>query len=353
MKKQTLLKIIFILTCLFLCSYGKSQETIFLDMDSLTEGAGGTSYRNYFCQDSLTESLGYIPIDFKSTENVGISVFMTENMKWFSPSIKYNVYPKKFSLDGKGIYSDKANNDKCGFNIQRIKDYNSIGLYYLKQPKGGSFKFLVSFKGAKTDSLEVNTISKKEEIGYVKISSNNSDRVFIENISGKVVFFGLYFNPQQNTSIVNTFAKGGVKLNDIMSLDSSFRIEWFKILNPSAYIFNAGMNDRNTVIPDVFKKNLENFILDLNKGVPNCKVILVEPNEPHDFNETFLPEYRKIREEISKKHQNVFYYSIPESIGNFQYFVNNNLMLDDVHPNDKANKAMGKGLYSFYNNLKN
>ena len=40
---------------------------------------------------------------------------------------------------------------------------------------------------------------------------------------------------------------GGVRLNEITKLDRNFRRQWFKILEPTTYVLNAGMNDRKFV----------------------------------------------------------------------------------------------------------
>lgn len=323
-------------------------------MDSLTEGAGGTSYREFFCQDSLTESLGYIPIDYNSTKEVGISVYMTGNMKWFPSSLNHDAYPKKFSFDGKGVYSDIASNDKCGFNISKIKNYDEVGLYFLKQPNGGTFSFSLSLEGIKRDSLTVNTSAKYEEIGYVKMDNKKSDRIYIENVSGKIVLFGLYFKPQDKPgrTIVDTFAKGGTKLNDLSKLDKNFRKEWLKVLKPTTFVLNTGMNDRKTIKPAIFKKDLDNFISDIKHGAPKCKIILVEPNESNDYLSTHMSHYRKIRQNISQNTEKCFYYSIPKSIGNYNFFVKNAMMLDKVHPNKKGNEVIGNSLYEFLKKIK-
>tara|TARA_R110002096_G_scaffold436018_1_gene665126 strand:- start:5671 stop:6069 length:399 start_codon:yes stop_codon:yes gene_type:complete len=106
------------------------KENIFLGIDSLTEGAGGTTYRDFFCKDTISSKLGYIPLDYKSTKDVDISVFMTENMKWFTPKLTYSSYPRKYSLDGKGAFTNNGKGDRCVFNISKHNSYEKIGLYY-------------------------------------------------------------------------------------------------------------------------------------------------------------------------------------------------------------------------------
>lgn len=42
------------------------KENIFLGIDSLTEGARNTSYRDFFINDTVSLKQGYIPINYKS-----------------------------------------------------------------------------------------------------------------------------------------------------------------------------------------------------------------------------------------------------------------------------------------------
>ncbi len=137
-----------------------------------------------------------------------------------------------------------------------------------------------------------------------------------------------------------------------MKLDKNFRRQWFKLLKPTAYILNAGMNDRRQIKPEIFKQNLKEFIEDVHSGAPKCKVILVEPNESFDYLKTYMPEYRKIRYDISKNNKNIFYFSIPENIGNYEYFLKNQLMIDQVHPNKKGNEIIGKRLYNYFEKIR-
>jgi len=330
------------------------RENIFLGIDSLTEGAGNTSYRDFFCKDTISTKLGYIPINYKSMKDLEISVFMTENMKWFAPDLEYTSYPKKFSLDGNGAFSNHAKgDDRCVFNISKLHSYKKLGLYYLKQPDGGNFILSASNKGIYSKKLKVNTQSSDFEIGYAEVETEISDRFNIDSVLGKVVVFGLNFkNAKLKTKVVNTFARGGQRLNEIASLDNSFRRKWFKILKPTTYILNAGMNDRRSIKPAIFELNLNDFIHDLNYGSPKCKIILVEPNESFDYMETHMPMYRQIRQEVSLNNKNVHYYSIPENIGDYEFFVKNEMMLDKVHPNLEGNKIIGESLYKFYEEIK-
>ena len=61
-----------------------------MGIDSLTEGARGTTYSDFFYKDSMPPKPSYISIDYKSTKDVEIAVFMTENMKWFNPELAYS-----------------------------------------------------------------------------------------------------------------------------------------------------------------------------------------------------------------------------------------------------------------------
>ena len=64
------------------CKIEKNKkENIFLGIDSLIKVEGRTTYRDYFCIDNVLTKLGYVSVDYKSTKDIDISLFMTENMK--------------------------------------------------------------------------------------------------------------------------------------------------------------------------------------------------------------------------------------------------------------------------------
>ncbi|MDO6489760.1 MAG: SGNH/GDSL hydrolase family protein [Cellulophaga sp.] len=327
-------------------------NNIFLGIDSLTEGAGGSSYRDFFFLNSDLPRVGYLPINYADIKALGISSFVSKGMKWFSSDFTYGTFPKRLSVDGKGLFTNNGNNDKCILYISKLNYNRKIRLYYLKQPDGGTFKISVTRNKKDSKGYFINTESKSLGIGYVEIFSQNSSSLNVYNIYGKVALFGVYFkNESCQKDIVNSLAKGGVKMNDIANLDRDFRREWFRILKPTLYILNAGMNDRKTVKPRVFERNLKDYIADIGYGAPNCKIILVEPNESKDYLNTFMPKYREIRCHISMINSQVFYYSIPENIGDYSFFKNKNLMLDDQHPNKKGNIIVGKALFTFSKKL--
>lgn len=65
----------------------------------------------------------YISIDYKSTKDVEIAVFMTENMKWFNPELAYSSQPKKYSLDGKGAFTNNGQGNRWVFNVLKPTTY--------------------------------------------------------------------------------------------------------------------------------------------------------------------------------------------------------------------------------------
>ena len=82
-----------------------------------------------------------------------------------------------------------------------------------------------------SNKLKISTKAKNFEIGYTEVETEVSDRFNIDSIFGKVVLFGLNFkNLTFKNDVVITFAKGGVRLNEIIKLDKNFRRQWFKIL---------------------------------------------------------------------------------------------------------------------------
>lgn len=94
---------------------------------------------------------------------------MTENMTWIKPELDYSAYPKKFSLDGKGAFTNNGKGDRCVFNISRYHSYKKVGLNYLKHSDGGSFILSASNKGLYSNKISVNTKSKNFKIGFTEI----------------------------------------------------------------------------------------------------------------------------------------------------------------------------------------
>ena len=126
-----------------------------------------------------------------------------------------------------------------------------------------------------------------------------------------------------------------------MNLNSSFRQTWFGIFTPAVYLLNTGTNDRNTLSADDFETKLRSYCNDVIIGSPNTKLIIVEPNHPADYNTSNAHLFTSRRIKVSND-LNLDYLDLPKAVGNYNYFVSNQMMLDGVHPNEKGVNAIAK-----------
>src|SRR5690554_6720713 len=133
------------------------------------------------------------------------------------------------------------------------------------------------------------------------------------------------------------------KIND---LDHSFRQSWYSIINPEVLLLNAGANDQKTASNSELKSWIGKYVDDVKSGSPDCRIVLVQPNQTRSWKSSNAAGHYEIRKEISLEKRIDFFDTI-KIIGDYNFFVQQNMMLDGSHPNEKGCRRIAKEYVHF------
>ena len=304
-------------------------QHILLGMDSLTNGAGNTSYVDYF-RDKIHGALGYggagyLPFEYQTLVNDSeyFSMNFVDDGTWvyLSGLTDLNNLSVINSFDNKGLYSENANGTtvriECKTNCKYIK------LIYLQQENGGSFTVQYN-NGGKLQT--VNTLGKTM-VKTILIEENDNIKqgVFTITGAGKLTLYGMYCYNDEG-AIVSKFGQGGQLLTKIIK-NKEITDMWINILNPTFALLDCGTNDGGS---NIYQNKYEILVQSL-KDI-NCDITLIRPHnmaiewtcEPYLFNVS--------------KNKDIPILNIKNLFGNsFEEASNNGCMLDGIHPNDKGN----------------
>ena len=304
-------------------------QHILLGMDSLTNGAGNTSYVDYF-RDKIHSALGYggggyLPFEYQTLVNDSeyFSMNFVDDGTWvyLSGLTDLNNLSVINSFDNKGLYSENANGTtvriECKTNCKYIK------LIYLQQENGGSFTVQYN-NGGKLQT--VNTLGQTM-VKTILIEENDNIKqgIFTITGTGKLTLYGMYCYNDEG-AIVSKFGQGGQLLTKIIK-NKEITDMWINILNPTFALLDCGTNDGGS---DIYQNKYEILVQSL-KDI-NCDITLIRPHnmaiewtcEPYLFNVS--------------KNKDVPILNIKNLFGNsFEEASNNGCMLDGIHPNDKGN----------------
>lgn len=351
--KQVLISFITI-SVLFIisCKQALPSKICMYGIDSLTNGAGGKSFRTSFDKKYLNNyensEPGFIHIDYATSKDLNIGYRKSSGLKNMASEGDYSIDPIKYSISGRGIYGFDLENEYFSYNI-KDKPFTKVRIYYLQRPDGGTFKY--KFLNSEKQSSVLQSMKGKLGIKYVEFNkSSNADSIInVSAIKGNAAFYGAwYFNDNDktsNASVIN-IAKGGMTLSKILTLDSSYRKYWYTQFKPELVLFNAGTNDRLTVNGETFKSLLSNYIDDVLEASPKTNFVIVEPNQTADYKTSFASDYTIKRNELAKE-KNLNVLDIPKLIGNYDFFVKNDLMIDGVHPNEEGFNLISKVTLEF------
>jgi len=329
-------------------SYEGEGNVCMFGIDSLTAGAGGENYREFFTPkwhgafDSA--EIGYVHFDNFTSADLGFSFNKSAGLDYMLDAADFSVAPIKYSLCGKGLYGTSMVDDYFTWNVN--KHFDTVTFYYLQQPSGGTFKYgFVSDDDTLSIPVDTNGTLSIQKIVVTREVYQGTGIKFIE-INGDVSFFGAWFKIGDNSASVCDISKGGMLLEKQLQLDSPSRQYWYSEILPSVLILNAGTNDRTTVLPADFETDLTNYITDVQTGSPNTKVVIVEPNQTEDYVSSYADEYAVKRQDVATA-KGCEIIDIPAIIGDYAYFVANNLMLDTIHPNRAGFELIAGKTYNF------
>ena len=304
-------------------------QHILLGMDSLTNGAGDTSYVDYF-RDKIHSALGYggagyLPFEYQTLINDSeyFSMNFDDNGTWvYLSGLKdLNNLSVINSFDNKGLYSENANGTtvriECKTNCKHIK------LIYLQEENGGSFTVQYNNGG----NLQTVNTSGQTTVKTILLEENDNIKqgIFTITGTGKITLYGMYCYNDEG-AIVSKFGQGGQLLTKIIK-NKEITDMWINILTPTFALLDCGTNDGGS---DIYQNKYEILVQSL-KDI-NCDITLIRPHnmaiewtcEPYLFNVS--------------KNKDVPILNIKNLFGNsFEEANNNGCMLDGIHPNDKGN----------------
>lgn len=347
-RKNILILLIIIVSITILNSCKSNTNTICVyGIDSLTNGANGKSFRRFFDKEykdyHQNSELGFIHIDYETSQDLDIGYWKSSGLKNMASENDYSIDPVKYSISGRGIYGFNLLNEAFTYNIKN-KPFSKVRIYYLQRPDGGSFRYRFLNTQKENSALQ----SMKGELGIKYIELNKTSKadsiINVFDINGNSAFYGVWYfngNDRASTASVVNIAKGGMTLNKILTLDSSFRQYWYSQFKPELVLFNAGTNDRLKINEETFKNLLNEYIDDLLIASPKTNFIIVEPNQTADYKISYADDYTIVRKQIAKE-KKINLLDIPKLIGNYDYFVEHNLMSDGVHPNEKGFKLISE-----------
>jgi hypothetical protein len=346
-KKYALIFISIISTVFWQSCKPETTNICIYGIDSLTNGVNGTSFRTFFDEQYKKAHQkfepGYVHIDYATSQDLNIGYWKSSGLKNMTTANNYSIDPIKYSLSGRGIYGFNLSNEGFSYDIND-NNFTKVRIYYLQRPDGGSFKYRFSNRPKETSVSQ--SMKGNLEIKYVELNKTSEDNSNINafEINGNAAFYGAWFfngdDDISRASVLN-IAKGGMSLNKIMTLDSTFRRYWYSQFKPKLLLFNAGTNDRNNVKGDAFKKLMGSYIDDVLAASPDTNFTIVEPSQTADYKTTYAHDYTIKRKELADE-KNIGLLDIPTLIGDYDFFVKNKLMLDGVHPNEDGFKSISK-----------
>ncbi|WP_339622657.1 hypothetical protein [uncultured Winogradskyella sp.] len=80
---------------------------------------------------------------------------------------------------------------------------------------------------------------------------------------------------------------------------------------------------------------------DVLEASPITNFVIVEPNQTADYKTSFAIDYTIKRNELAKE-KKLAVLDIPKLIGNYEFFVEKDLMLDDLNLNEVGFKLISK-----------
>ncbi|HIP25622.1 MAG TPA: SGNH/GDSL hydrolase family protein [Archaeoglobus profundus] len=374
------MKFILIFTILFTFSTAEhiyvSDKSLFKETtkmvfigDSLTERRDKRSYVNDLI-DRVSELynnnivLGYIPLEYYRTKLDGVKLGLTSSelkRMWGESDRKFSEPPYAFSPDGKGIYVETIKKPGITFltinlAFKENKTYDMIRIYYMKQPKGGSFT--VEFKdGESKDKVEVNTASKSYSLGWIDISSSaqKRDKIYMSGITENTAIYGVrpysLGLPPRSFSY-DVFARNGILLKDFTQLSNIATHQYFKDGRYDVAVINLGTNDarygdRGGIPVEEFRQRMLVYVNKIKQASPGTKIVLLEPVMPQDYysNGNQLEEYTEERIKMAIRYGwgYIDTHLLWEGY-NHEYYK------DGTHPNDRGKKAIAELVFDYLNN---
>lgn len=319
---------------------------ILAGIDSLTDGAGASTWRSDF-KKMLRGAFGDCGPGYHGF-SLGVAV---ENGNGFGKTggVQYvgltdGVYGQ-YSLDGNGLYVLNGDGVTDNFSWNPGNYWTTARVYYLKQPGGGSFKVREDSNPASADVV-VFTANPTIDLGFIDVpySGFNWHGLYFSALTGNVCVFGAMFTRAGSQGVyLSNVATGGRRLQDVAAQNSAMRVKWFQALQPSHYLLNGGMNDRLDRTPAQHAADLTTLVTDIQTASPTTNILMVQSNEPVDHATSYFDAYypQKVAVALAKK---LPLLDLRRVVGNYAFASANGRMVDGIHPNAVANPMIAAAI---------
>lgn len=333
----------------------KSHVRIFAGIDSLTDGAGGSSYRDYFVPAMKAAygdaGEGYCHLSYGGMVDKGWgSNFGKTAGVGYIDGLAWNASPRTLSLSGAGLYTAAAAaNESFNFGPTSTSyaeyPWDCVVMYCELLSSSASFKFRQIDENSSTTFELVDSATKGYPINkLIKIvrpctSTSLKANFTAYNITDACAFYGFEIikagGPQPGVTFTNC-GIGGTALSSWAGLNDTRQREWARMLRPDIWIMNAGMNDRGSSSAAIFARDLE-LVLDRFQSQPSTQIILVKSNDPQDYNTTNIMTYASAMKAAA--HQRKLAYIDDRDIPQLVNYATASAgyMVDGIHPNAAGN----------------
>ena len=305
-------------------------------IDSHTAGSSGESYRHYFASrmrgDLGVGGTGYVPFttlngvdEFGSGQSSGFQLVSTQ-----TPGTGYTLY----SLDNKGIYVNGVlGSERYSHNLS-LAVYDTVELFYLKQPNGGKFKVYYNEMESQT-AVEVDTVHTEYDLGVVKLPyKRGSGAVVVQAVGtgGNLCIYGM-FAKRDKGFIYSLIGGGGAPLAAFSVLSPIFRKKWLDILKPDSFIFFGGGNDSSTLSVAQYNEAVRSFLQPFIDT--NTHIIMGRPGARRGGEDVML-RYEEILYAYARE-KKLDFLNVRELFGgNYQSSVNGGYVMADGTHNSKS-----------------
>lgn len=235
---------------------------------------------------------GYISFDANYADGEQDIFTHSAGMTMIFNYFNFTSMPQAYSFNGMGVSVVSGSNNWINYEPYDANTADNCVLYYLQDSGGGSFVAGNAPVTNGTQYLPV-TISTNgpRAVKAVTLLSKSGDPVlYVNHINGNVTLFG--YSLINNSGVCfSRVAHGGNYAYYSSQVDSTAFSEWMGFLKPTAYIINAGLNDRKDINNSQFTNAIQTYINLIKTSAPSAKIILMNPNQSADYNSTFLPQF--------------------------------------------------------------
>jgi len=226
---------------------------------------------------------------------------------------------------------------------------DSVEVYYLKQPGGGSF----TCYGQDTVLVTIDTDSEVRQGGIsvvrwspsvlpkyfrIKISDGNSNGVAIG---------GVNFTTNGDGVRIHKIGNGGLTARQAVAVDKDIWVGSLRALNPEIFCILLGTNDYARNVPPLdFKSDIAELVARVRSAKPEVDIMLMSPGDNGLSGRTYeIADYRNALIELCME-KGLKFIDLKEVLGDYASANSLGLYEDEIHPNNKGGALISEAWLS-------